>query len=355
MIWGYGSDKFLVNGLGSIFISLLMLEQMHTLLAVPSQKDRENRYIAMGVAVIGITVFMQFFWINEYSVWWNIPAQWVMLSIYGIIGEKAKGYVAVSKATVVITFFSIAVILTNGIVSTILIKIYMVNLSVIYFFVALLSMWGIKKISGLSNTAEKVLLVVVVIISVGIVYLLLFTTASRMYSVVGIVLIDSILIYLFLNGYLYSEIPDIEGMRRYLAEYTQRTLILGDMVYTDSIVVNTILNAKLMFCREKGIQTEVYVCRKLKQISEVDMCSILGNALDNAIEAQLKLPVNDRIIGISIQSDEDVLDIVIKNAIAESVLQHQGLEYTSKKSSRHGYGIKIIKETVQQLDGTLDF
>ena len=219
-----------------------------------------------------------------------------------------------------------------------------------------------------------------------------------MYSVVGIVLIDSILIYLFLrtkeeqqreqyymqqelymrgiheideqikktrhdlkkhlqslNGYLYSEIPDIEGMRRYLAEYTQRTLILGDMVYTDSIVVNTILNAKLMFCREKGIQTEVYVCRKLKQISEVDMCSILGNALDNAIEAQLKLPVNDRIIGISIQSDEDVLDIVIKNAIAESVLQHQGLEYTSKKSSRHGYGIKIIKETVQQLDGTLDF
>lgn len=102
MIWGYGSDKFLVNGLGSIFISLLMLEQMHTLLAVPSQKDRENRYIAMGVAVIGITVFMQFFWINEYSVWWNIPAQWVMLSIYGIIGEKAKGYVAVSKATVVI-------------------------------------------------------------------------------------------------------------------------------------------------------------------------------------------------------------------------------------------------------------
>ena len=95
-------------------------------------------------------------------------------------------------------------------------------------------------------------------------------------------------------------------MRRYLAEYTQRTLILGDMVYTDSIVVNTILNAKLMFCREKGIQTEVYVCRKLKQISEVDMCSILGNALDNAIEAQLKLPVNDRIIGISIQSDEKI-------------------------------------------------
>lgn len=51
---------------------------------------------------------------------------------------------------------------------------------------------------------------------------------------------------------------------------------------------------------------------EVKQISEVDMCSILGNALDNAIEAQLKLPVNDRIIGISIQSDEDVLDIVIK-------------------------------------------
>ena len=91
MIWGYGSDKFLVNGLGSIFISLLMLEQMHTLLAVPSQKDRENRYIAMGVAVIGITVFMQFLWINEYSVWWNIPAQWVMLSIYGFLADAGQG------------------------------------------------------------------------------------------------------------------------------------------------------------------------------------------------------------------------------------------------------------------------
>ena len=49
MIWGYGIDKFLVNGLGSIFISLLMLEQMHTLLAVHVTKDRENRYIAMGL------------------------------------------------------------------------------------------------------------------------------------------------------------------------------------------------------------------------------------------------------------------------------------------------------------------
>ena len=43
MIWGYGSDKFLVNGIGSIFICLLMLELMHTLLAVQSQNDRENR------------------------------------------------------------------------------------------------------------------------------------------------------------------------------------------------------------------------------------------------------------------------------------------------------------------------
>lgn len=90
MIWGYGSDKFLVNGLGSIFISLLMLEQMHTLLAVPSQKDRENRYIAMGAAVIGITVFMQFCWINEYSVWWNIPAQWVMFKYIWNYWRKSK-------------------------------------------------------------------------------------------------------------------------------------------------------------------------------------------------------------------------------------------------------------------------
>ena len=405
MIWGYEIGIFLANEIGIILICFLMLEQMHEFLAVQLKKNRGNRYIVMGTVIMGIMVFMQFCWVNGYSVWWNIPVQWVVLSIYGFIGEKAKGYVAVSKATVVITSFSIAVILTNGIVSTILIKIYMVNLSVIYFFVALLSMWGIKKISGLFNTSEKVLLLVVVIISVGIVYLLLFTTAGRMYSVVGIGLIDIILICLLLqtkeeqqreqyyirqerrrqqqelymrsiyemdeqvkkirhdlkkhlqslNGYLYSEIPDIEGMRRYLAEYTQKTLILGDMVYTDSVVVNTILNAKLVFCREKGIQTEVYVCRKLKQISEVDMCSILGNALDNAIEAQLKLPVNDRIIGISIQSDEDVLDIIIKNAIAESVLQHRALEYTSKKSSGHGYGIKIMKEAVQRLEGTLDF
>ena len=62
-----------------------------------------------------------------------------------------------------------------------------------------------------------------------------------------------------------------------------------------------------------------------------------------------------KLTALSYDLRKDVLDIVIKNAIAESVLQHQGLEYTSKKSSRHGYGIKIIKETVQQLDGTLDF
>lgn len=57
-------------------------------------KRQRKQIYSNGVAVIGITVFMQFFWINEYSVWWNIPGTMGYVSIYGIIGEKAKGYVA---------------------------------------------------------------------------------------------------------------------------------------------------------------------------------------------------------------------------------------------------------------------
>ena len=92
MIWGYGSDKFLVNGLGSIFISSLMLEQIkaYTFSSSVTKRQRKQIYSNGGCCDRNYGIYAVFLDKRVFCVVAYIPAQWVMLSIYGIIGRKSK-------------------------------------------------------------------------------------------------------------------------------------------------------------------------------------------------------------------------------------------------------------------------
>lgn len=133
--------------------------------------------------------------------------------------------------------------------------------------------------------------------------------------------------------------------------------LYDSMVKTGNEVLDIILTEKSLRCHKRGI---VLTCvadgELLNFINTADLYSLFGNALDNAIEAVLKLPDGDnRIIGLRIHAVGNLITINLKNSYkGELVYDEHGYPKTTKEDSNyHGYGIKSILYVVEKYDGNL--
>ena len=125
-------------------------------------------------------------------------------------------------------------------------------------------------------------------------------------------------------------------------------------VLTEHPALNAILDLKRMECEEHLINLKCFIMEKMPDFNEVDLCVILSNLLDNAIEAEKKEQKKE--IRLSISTVGNYLHITIQNSISESVLQKNKSLKTSKANAKlHGFGIQSVTETVQKHDGMMDF
>lgn len=118
--------------------------------------------------------------------------------------------------------------------------------------------------------------------------------------------------------------------------------------------INAILSTKLSLAKEKDINI---ICRSSSDVSgieDIDLCVLLGNILDNAIEACEK--GTEKNIEVSIYSDSTKLIITVINDIDFSVLSDNPDLNTSKTDiSSHGYGVKTIKSIAEKYNGQASF
>ena len=92
-------------------------------------------------------------------------------------------------------------------------------------------------------------------------------------------------------------------------------------------------------------------------MQESDIYSLFGNAIDNAIEAVIKLSDDEkRIIGVKVCAVGNMITVNIHNFYEYDIrFNHEtGLPETSKKNKNiHGYGMKSIRYIVEKYDGSL--
>ncbi|GEM_PF-3133454 len=144
--------------------------------------------------------------------------------------------------------------------------------------------------------------------------------------------------------------------KQYLNQYIEESVVHQDMIHTEFPVLDALLNAKLAICKEKEIP--VTMCVEVKQyfITDVEMCCVLGNLFDNAIESECALKQDMRGIAVYIEANENALDITVKNEIEESVLEKNPELKSGKKDAKvHGFGIRNIRQIVHKYDGMIDF
>ena len=142
----------------------------------------------------------------------------------------------------------------------------------------------------------------------------------------------------------------------YMRKMTQRISEFDVVIDTGNDYVNAILNAKLSEAKRNGISVLCSADKNAVGIDEVDMCNLLGNLLDNAIEACEKCDVDQNVIEIKLRMCDGKYLIEVENTAAENALEsNKQLSTTKKDTARHGYGVKSIKSIAEKYNGIVSF
>ena len=123
--------------------------------------------------------------------------------------------------------------------------------------------------------------------------------------------------------------------------------------YTENSLINAILNSKYQKAMVEGIELRIQADADTSGLEEsADLCTLIANALDNAIEAK---PEDKKIDLILTEDGDDFLFICSNRYSGDRKRREDGTLCTTKDDSRsHGFGIKNIKEAVSRMNGTLD-
>ena len=138
---------------------------------------------------------------------------------------------------------------------------------------------------------------------------------------------------------------------RYLNDLDADLTSVDTVIKTGNVMVDAILNSKISIAKDITINVKAAVPAQLA-VSEIDLCVIIGNLLDNATEACMKLPdPAARFIRVYIGKHKSMLYISVSNAIGEQP-EKKGRGYLStKKSPSHGFGLMRIDRIAAKYSG----
>ena len=147
---------------------------------------------------------------------------------------------------------------------------------------------------------------------------------------------------------------DLEAIRSYLDELDTDLNTVDTVVKTGNAMADAILNSKISLARSKKINVRVdaHIPVRLR-MSELDLCVILGNLFDNAIEASLSLPEDQRMIRIYMDMKNTQLYISFTNFTSTGKLAKTGGLFASTRGRDHGLGLIRIDSIIERLDGYL--
>ncbi len=145
---------------------------------------------------------------------------------------------------------------------------------------------------------------------------------------------------------------DLNALREYLDALDTDLHTVDVAVKTGNTMADAILNSKISLARAKDIsvQVDAHIPVKLK-MSELDLCCILGNLFDNAIEASLPLPPEQRAIRVYMDMKNTQLYISFTNFTAGKKKQKLGGLFRTDKGEGHGFGLVRIDTILARLDG----
>ncbi len=126
------------------------------------------------------------------------------------------------------------------------------------------------------------------------------------------------------------------------------------VVNTENSIIDAFVNSKYAFATERGIKfdAKLNIPAELPFAGE-DISVILGNALDNALEACLRGKVDDPYVKLNMSYDQGNLVILVENTFDGFLKKERKTGWATRKnnSQQHGIGIQSIRNVIQKYHG----
>ena len=147
---------------------------------------------------------------------------------------------------------------------------------------------------------------------------------------------------------------DLEGIRSYLDRLDTALNTVDLAVKTGNAMADAILNSKISLAKSRDIpvQVDAHIPVRLK-MSELDLCCVIGNLFDNAIEASLALPPEERLIRVYMDMKGTQLYLSFTNFTAQGKREKRNGRFLTTKGEGHGFGLVRVDAIVERLDGYL--
>ncbi len=145
-----------------------------------------------------------------------------------------------------------------------------------------------------------------------------------------------------------------EEAMQYLDELQTPVREMTDTVWTGDETVDYLINSKAVTAEENGIEYQVQAeFPRHTNLRSADLCAILGNLLDNALEAAKQVPAPEqKFIQLTIRRINQMLIIKVENSFFTLPIQQDGTLKTSKDGKGlHGWGLKSAQTAAEKYDG----
>lgn len=153
----------------------------------------------------------------------------------------------------------------------------------------------------------------------------------------------------------FAASDDMDAIKKYLDELDEDLATVDTVIKTGNKMTDAILNSKISLAKSRGITViaDAHVPVALTT-SQLDLCIIIGNLFDNAIEASMALPEKDRLIRVYMDMKNTQLYMCFTNFTAGKKLYKKNGLFQTTKGSGHGFGLVRIDTIVERNGGYLN-
>lgn len=154
------------------------------------------------------------------------------------------------------------------------------------------------------------------------------------------------------------QMQNMAKARTYIQNLTHSFLGSAGTIDVGNEIANAVLNQKWVLANKNQIAFNIEgILPEVLEIDQVDICAILSNSIDNAIEAVLKIEeVEKRNIDIYIKSYDKYLVLEVSNTVKELILHaSEKLETTKRDKKHHGIGMTSMQMIVDKYKGHMEW
>lgn len=160
--------------------------------------------------------------------------------------------------------------------------------------------------------------------------------------------------FLVIDNYIKTE--DIRGLNDYIKKY-RSSLTPPAEIFCDNLVLNSLIGYYKELSKNAGTVFSVSISlAKELPVPDTDLCAVVSNLLENAVEACTRMDSQERFINVKISSTTHfLLTVIVENSYEGEILKSGDIFISSKQKGRKGIGISSVLNIVEQYNGISKF